>query len=211
MKANQKGFSVVEILIVIVTVGLLVAVGWVAYDRQKSKTDDSQTNTQTTEQSQETPREQKSTTNNDAQKYMTIKEWGVKLPVDSSVGGLSYTITGKYASIRSDELDKLSGSCESNSVNVARGMANEVVPNETGNDEGATFLETYNSITVDNNNLTARDIKAKSGNYYFVVPGFAGASCVGVTYDEPAGRVGQEAETIASLNIVKAINKLVQQ
>lgn len=36
MKSNQKGFSVVEILIVIVVVGLLGAVGWLVYDRQKS-------------------------------------------------------------------------------------------------------------------------------------------------------------------------------
>ena len=39
MKNNQKGFSVVEILIVIVVIGLIGTVGWLAYDRQKSKTD----------------------------------------------------------------------------------------------------------------------------------------------------------------------------
>jgi len=36
MKSNQKGFSVVEILIVIFVVGLLGAVGWLVYDRQNS-------------------------------------------------------------------------------------------------------------------------------------------------------------------------------
>ena len=50
MKSNQKGFSVVEILIVIVVVGLLGAGGWLVYDRQKNKTPEtsitqSQTNT----------------------------------------------------------------------------------------------------------------------------------------------------------------------
>ncbi|MEX2014658.1 MAG: prepilin-type N-terminal cleavage/methylation domain-containing protein [Candidatus Saccharimonadales bacterium] len=39
MKNNQKGFSVVEILIVIVVVGLLGAAGWLVYVRQKIKTD----------------------------------------------------------------------------------------------------------------------------------------------------------------------------
>ncbi len=34
MKANQKGFSVVEVLIVIIIVGLLGVVGWLVYDRQ---------------------------------------------------------------------------------------------------------------------------------------------------------------------------------
>jgi len=46
MKVNQKGFSVVEILIVIVVVGLLGAVGWVVYDRQNSKNDSAQSTVQ---------------------------------------------------------------------------------------------------------------------------------------------------------------------
>jgi prepilin-type N-terminal cleavage/methylation domain-containing protein len=51
MKANQKGFSVVEVLIVIVVVGLLGAVGWFIYDRQKDKTSDSTATTSTTKTS----------------------------------------------------------------------------------------------------------------------------------------------------------------
>lgn len=55
MKLNKKGFSVAEVLIVVVVVGLLGAGGWLVYDRQKSKTDNQQTNTQTSEQKQQTP------------------------------------------------------------------------------------------------------------------------------------------------------------
>jgi prepilin-type N-terminal cleavage/methylation domain-containing protein len=36
MKVNQKGFSVVEILIVIVVIGLIGTVGWLVYDRQNA-------------------------------------------------------------------------------------------------------------------------------------------------------------------------------
>ena len=36
MKNNQKGFSAIELLIVIVIVGLIGAVGWLVYDRQKT-------------------------------------------------------------------------------------------------------------------------------------------------------------------------------
>jgi prepilin-type N-terminal cleavage/methylation domain-containing protein len=51
MKANQKGFSVVEILIVIVVVGLLGVSGWLVYDRQKDKTADKEAaSTQKTQQ-----------------------------------------------------------------------------------------------------------------------------------------------------------------
>jgi type II secretory pathway pseudopilin PulG len=37
MKANQKGFSIVEALVVVVVIGLLGAVSWLVYDRQKSE------------------------------------------------------------------------------------------------------------------------------------------------------------------------------
>jgi prepilin-type N-terminal cleavage/methylation domain-containing protein len=68
MKSNQKGFSVVEILIVIVVVGLLGAVGWQVYDRQKSETDSKNTTTQTSqqEQKQESPKAETSS-------YTTLK------------------------------------------------------------------------------------------------------------------------------------------
>lgn len=37
MKTNQKGFSLVEILLIVVIVGLIGTVGWLVYDRQSSK------------------------------------------------------------------------------------------------------------------------------------------------------------------------------
>ena len=36
MKKNQKGFSVVEVLVVVIIVGLIGAVGWLVYDRQST-------------------------------------------------------------------------------------------------------------------------------------------------------------------------------
>lgn len=84
MKANQKGFSIVEILIVIVVVGLLGAVGWLVYDRQKSKTSDT-SNTQTST-AQKTEVTQKTisipsdwqwfTSKDNATKFAYPKSWG---------------------------------------------------------------------------------------------------------------------------------------
>ena len=37
MKSNQKGFTIVEILIVIVIIGLVATVSWLVYDRQKNR------------------------------------------------------------------------------------------------------------------------------------------------------------------------------
>lgn len=53
MKSNQKGFSAVEILVVIIIVGLLGTVGWLVYDRQKDTTDSQQASNQTSDQKQE--------------------------------------------------------------------------------------------------------------------------------------------------------------
>jgi hypothetical protein len=38
MKSNQKGFSTLEILMVVLVIGLLGAIGWLVYDRQDNKT-----------------------------------------------------------------------------------------------------------------------------------------------------------------------------
>lgn len=54
MKVDQKGFSVVEVLIVIVVVGLLGAVGWLAYDRQKDKAEPGATKTETQKENTQT-------------------------------------------------------------------------------------------------------------------------------------------------------------
>ena len=36
MKRNQKGFTAVGILIIVVVIGLIGVIGWLVYDRQKS-------------------------------------------------------------------------------------------------------------------------------------------------------------------------------
>lgn len=74
MKAHQKGFSVVESLIIIVIVGLLAAAGWFVYDQQKNKTDNAQTNTQTSE-TEEASEEAKNAT-----RY-TFKELGISMGI----------------------------------------------------------------------------------------------------------------------------------
>lgn len=80
MKANQKGFSVVEILIVIVVVGLLGAVGWLVYDRQKNKTDNkevtsTQETQQTTSNNSETATQESDYKTLDGVKYTVPTDW----------------------------------------------------------------------------------------------------------------------------------------
>lgn len=91
MKRNQKGFSVVEILIVIIVVGLIGTVVWVVYDRQGTN------NSQATksEQKQETKKDE--TTTQQPEEYAGWKvhkdsNWKLefKYPVDWSVASRDY-------------------------------------------------------------------------------------------------------------------------
>lgn len=82
MKPNQKGFSVLELFIVIVVLGLLGTVGWFIYDRQKSETgstDEAQTN-----QQEQSIKDTESTPQTTAQPpvdegFYEINEWGIKI------------------------------------------------------------------------------------------------------------------------------------
>lgn len=49
MKTHQKGFSAIEILVVVVILGLVGAVGWLVYDRQQSNSDTKSEVSQTAE------------------------------------------------------------------------------------------------------------------------------------------------------------------
>lgn len=71
MKQHQKGFSVVELLIIIVIVGLIGTVGWLVYDRQKSK---AKTNESTKTEVVTDPAENKQTTSAPAGKTPLVTE-----------------------------------------------------------------------------------------------------------------------------------------
>ena len=73
MKKNQKGFSVVEMLIVLVVVGLIGVAGWFVFERQNNKTE---TATQQTQQNsaKDTPK----TTEQEEQSQLVIPDGWVK-------------------------------------------------------------------------------------------------------------------------------------
>lgn len=196
MKVNQKGFSVVEILIVIVVVGLLGAVGLLVYDRQKSKTDSQQTNTQTTEQSKETPKEEAKTSTPYSFKELGVSMdilngWEVKSNPTQSEGANFYSWTVQKSG--ADGKIELSSTgfrggfegCEgAGSLTAAK--VKEVAPtqnenlmfmswsynydNETNNRTG--IVPTSETVFRATNNGSATAISnkdMKAGNYFFCI------------------------------------------
>lgn len=87
MKANQKGFSVVEILVVVVVVGLLGAAGWLVYDRQKSKNNEQPVTQSSNQQNQETKPDPNA-------EYLVVKEWGLRFKVPSNLTDVKYRVFG---------------------------------------------------------------------------------------------------------------------
>jgi prepilin-type N-terminal cleavage/methylation domain-containing protein len=81
MKANQKGFSVVEILIVIVVVGLLGAVGWLVYDRQNNKRESVSTSSQT---------DTKETENGESKQELVVDQTSDWKEIKNAEYGFSY-------------------------------------------------------------------------------------------------------------------------
>lgn len=82
MKNNQKGFTVVEILIIIVVVGLIGAAVWFIYGHQEDEKIDSQANSQTSQQEipkNETKPEPKDETAEWLQYEPTGKEFSFKV------------------------------------------------------------------------------------------------------------------------------------
>lgn len=91
MKTNQKGFSVVEVLIVVVIVGLIGTVGWFVYDRQKSKNNE-QPVTQNSQQNQETIKQETKADANEG--YLVVKEWGLRFKMPSNITDVQYRVYG---------------------------------------------------------------------------------------------------------------------
>lgn len=83
MKKNTEGFSVVEILIVVVVVGLLGATGWFVYSKQKSP-DQSSASQNTSEQKDKIQPITDSDSEKETIKTETItnKKFSVNLPID---------------------------------------------------------------------------------------------------------------------------------
>jgi prepilin-type N-terminal cleavage/methylation domain-containing protein len=108
MKTNQKGFSVVEILIVIVVVGLLGAVGWLVYDRQKSSNKEQASSTTQTEQIKKEPEAPKSSVYKNDELGLSLSyptEWGTASLAD---GPLSKYQSGKYKQLSFSKVTNVS-------------------------------------------------------------------------------------------------------
>lgn len=99
MTSNQKGFSAVEIVLVVAVVGLIGVVGWLVFSRRDNsvanseKTSNSsvvQTANKTQAKSENAPQEKVAANAQDQRKFLVVKEWGVKFETSDMAQDVSY-------------------------------------------------------------------------------------------------------------------------
>lgn len=87
IKKHQRGFGIIEIIILLVVVGVLALTGWWVYQNNRTKVSDA---AKGTSQSANNP---SITTNpGPAVTYLEIKEWGVRLPLGEGIKDAYYVV-----------------------------------------------------------------------------------------------------------------------
>ena len=97
MKTNQKGFSVVELIVVFVVIGLIGAASWYVYDKQKGGTEDVATNTASTENTYSETSTNESVKKVDDIKYSVPADWqNAKQPYEPFGADGQYLLSPDY-------------------------------------------------------------------------------------------------------------------
>jgi prepilin-type N-terminal cleavage/methylation domain-containing protein len=92
MKRNEKGFSVVEVLVVIIIVGLIAAIGWFVVGKQKDKATNSDATKNTTQQTADKDTTQETTKANPNEGFLVVKEWGLRFKTPTGLADVKYAI-----------------------------------------------------------------------------------------------------------------------
>jgi hypothetical protein len=149
-KVNEKGFSVVELLIVILMFVLIGAVGYLVYKDHHTAVPKVVTVTKTTVAK---PKTSKITSTGAATtpSYLAIKEWGVRIPLSSSISDAYYYYNNGYAylSVQSHNNDQ----CAAN--NVSEGVMTRFSQSDVDPQTNQTLLSEHTTDAV------------KVGNYYY--------------------------------------------
>lgn len=105
---NQNGFGLVPAFLILIIVGLIGFTGWYVLN-SKNQTDKTLSEASSSASAASA-----------SQKYLVIKEWGVKVKIDSSLGQLSYTIGGNNYNLHfKSDLEKKLPSSTSDCITIA--------------------------------------------------------------------------------------------
>jgi type II secretory pathway pseudopilin PulG len=142
MDKNQKGFAVLETLLILVIIAMIAGTGWYTW-HTKNQTDKILNEASNSAQTVQTNK----TTNSSsakAQQYFTIKEWGVRAPYTGTLD-LQYSLSDSntLASVTSKQLLAADPACTRGGA-ILRALPNDPVgpagdPASTVAQSGATY------------------------------------------------------------------------
>jgi len=186
---NQKGFSVIHAILIVIIVGILGSTGWYVWDsNQKNKPQD------------DLYREYDSiTTSASPQRYAVIKEWGVKIP-ENNGKTISYRIQEdkNLADFVSSEQKALGGNCGQYTHSRAHVYRSEngATPNDP------ILANKLNQAVLDGYSI-------KLGNYtYFILVDMSGGDCTGTA---KAGDSITIAEQNVNQNLYNALKGMIKE
>jgi Tfp pilus assembly protein PilV len=168
---NQKGFAALEALLIAIILAIIGGTGYYVY-QANNKSTDTQNAAQVAANSAVKHKKGAAKKPAAAQQYLTIKEWGVRGKLDSSVTP-EYAITSDanqtWARLSSDQLIAADPQCSvANSAGgiINRAKADDHAYNQAGDDLGITIKQ-----EIDNGTL--KNYKKVGVYYYWLDPGQA--------------------------------------
>lgn len=142
-KITNSGFAVIELFLVLILLAILGFTGlYVVHARNNSnKTLDaakSTANTSTATTPKKTATATSTTAPTSKQKYLTITEWGVKIPYGTDYT-FSYSLTGAYAGVTTDQLLAADTNCSA--AQAALGLIQRATANDAVEEDGTTAAQ----------------------------------------------------------------------
>lgn len=192
-KRNTK-----PLIIALIVVALLAVTGYAVYALQQNKINElnkqiENLNKETKDTSEESTSTTDTTATQSTVSYLTIKEWGVKVPQTPKGNSISYEINGEIANFVSSEQKALGGSC--GTFDFARYHVTR---------KASSYKP--QSSTQEGSQLLSAD-KVTAGNYtYYITSDMTGGVC---NDNQKTGESVTQAEQTANTDLFSALKGLV--
>jgi hypothetical protein len=144
-KLNYKGFVAIEAVLVVVIVAIMAGTGFYVYNANNKTSDTLDSADKSANSAPGTANAKK------AAEYLTIKEFGIKVPVNDTLKGLKYEVSpgdDSYVTLATDQFVQAVGDCKSADTASASFPAVGVISKSSGKfDANTPPKDAYSQFT----------------------------------------------------------------